>query len=76
VVKRKLIEYREINPYWTEKLAAVRPPFLLRLVNGMTKNAPEVTVVVTKIRKNSKYGCYELHLGRSEPSSYQAMLNF
>jgi hypothetical protein len=64
VAKRKPIEYRAIKPYWTKRFAAVRPPFLLRLINGMTKNAPEVTVVVTKIRKNSKSGCYELHLGR------------
>ena len=54
-------EHREQAP---TSLAAVRTPFLLRLINGMTKNAPEVTVVVDKVVKKTKDGYYELHLGR------------
>jgi hypothetical protein len=64
VAKRKPIEYREIKPYWTKRLAAVEKPFLLRLINGMQPNAPEVTVEVTRVTKNSRLGSYELHLGR------------
>lgn len=64
IAKRKPIEYREIKAYWTTRLQSAETPFLLRLINGMTANAPEVTVVVTKVRKNSRRGCYELHLGQ------------
>ena len=61
--KRKLIEYREIKPYWTRRLDRVEAPFLLRLINGMQQNAPELTVIVERVRKNSRHGDYELHLG-------------
>ena len=63
VAGRKRVEYREIKPYWTRKLEAVSTPFLLRLINGMSPNAPEVMVVVREIRRNSRRQCYELHLG-------------
>ncbi len=63
VARRKRIEYREIKPYWTKRLDSVTPPFLLRLINGMSKNAPEVTVVVRKVRRNSRSQNYELDLG-------------
>lgn len=61
--KRKLIEYRNIKPYWTRRLDGVEAPFLLRLINGMQQNAPELTVIVDRVRKNSRHGDYELHLG-------------
>jgi hypothetical protein len=57
------VEYREIKPYWTKKLEAISKPFLLRLINGMSPDAPEVTVVVESVRRNSRRGSYELHLG-------------
>ncbi|MGA8026923.1 MAG: hypothetical protein WB992_07230 [Bryobacteraceae bacterium] len=60
--KRKLIEYRNIKPYWTRRLDGVEAPFLLRLINGMQQNAPELTVIVERVRKNSRHGDYELHL--------------
>jgi hypothetical protein len=63
VAGRKRVEYREIKPYWTERLAKVKPPFVLRLINGMAERAPEVTVVVTGVRKNTRSGVYELRLG-------------
>jgi hypothetical protein len=63
VAKRKRVEYREIKAYWTRKLAGVRRPFFLRLINGMTPKAPEAIVVVTRVRKNSARKRYELHLG-------------
>lgn len=62
--KRKLVEYREIKPYWTRRLEGVEAPFLLRLINGMQQNAPEVTVIVERVRKNSRHRDYELHLGK------------
>jgi hypothetical protein len=60
----KKIEYREIKPYWTKKLADLSTPFELRLINGMRKNAPEATLEIKKIRKNSRDGVYELHIGK------------
>jgi hypothetical protein len=64
VAGTKRTEYRELKPYWTKKLATVETPFELRLINGMAARAPEVTVVVNAIRKNSRAGQYELKLGR------------
>lgn len=63
VAGRKKVEYREIKPYWTERLAKVKAPFVLRLINGMDRRAPEVTVVVTGVRRNTRSGLYELQLG-------------
>lgn len=60
----KKVEYREIKPYWTRRLSGVRAPFLLRLINGMQPKAPEVTVVVRRVRRNSKSHSCELVLGR------------
>jgi hypothetical protein len=61
---RKRVEYRDIKPYWTRRFAAIRAPFLLRLINGMQSNAPEVTVVVRRVRKNTRSGNFQLSLGR------------
>jgi len=63
VALKKRVEYREIKPYWTKKLALIKTPFLLRIINGMTHPIPEATVVVTRVRKNTKRRRYELHLG-------------
>ena len=60
----KHVEYREITPYWDKRLSGVKPPFLLRLINGMQRNAPEITVVVTKKKKNLRSRQFELVLGR------------
>ena len=62
--RTKRVEYREIKPYWVKRLSGVKPPFLLRLINGMQPNAPEITVVVTKVRKNSRSRQFELVLGK------------
>jgi hypothetical protein len=61
---RKKTEYREIKPYWTRRFARVNTPFLLRLINGMQPKAPELTVIVRRIRKNSRAGQFELALGK------------
>jgi hypothetical protein len=62
--RTKRVEYREMKPYWVKRLSRVKPPFLLRLINGMQPKAPELTVVVTKIRKNSRAREFELVLGK------------
>lgn len=61
--KRKRTEYREIKVYWEQRLKAVNPPFLLRLIYGMSQTAPEVTVVVRKVVRNKRERRFELHLG-------------
>jgi hypothetical protein len=60
---RKRVEYREIKPYWIRRLSKIEPPFELRLINGMRSKAPELTVIVQRVRKNSRSGVFELHLG-------------
>jgi hypothetical protein len=60
----KKTEYRDIKPYWTKKLEAVSRPFELRLINGMQKNAPEVTVLVDRVRANRRTRRYELHIAK------------
>jgi len=62
---RKCIEYREMSEYWERRLENVgKPPFNLRLLNGMTPPVPEATVQVVKVvRKKSKREI-ELHLGK------------
>jgi hypothetical protein len=58
----KMVEYREVKPYWRERLAKVSVPFELRLINGMQAHAPEVTVVVDRVRRNSQLRRYELRI--------------
>ena len=47
----KKIEYRQIKAYWTKHLKKVSVPFELRLLNGMIRPVPEVTVLIHKITK-------------------------
>jgi hypothetical protein len=61
---RKKVEYREIKPSWTKRFSRIRTPFLLRLINGMGQRTPELTVIVRRIRKNSRSWLYELALGK------------
>jgi hypothetical protein len=64
VAGRKPVEYREIKTYWTMRLSQIEIPFQLRLINGMQPSAPEVTVMVERIRKNARSNSFELHLGK------------
>ena len=64
VAGRKTVEYRELKPYWDGRLSKVSAPFLLRLINGMSAKAPEVTVTVQQVVKNARAQQYELHLGK------------
>ena len=61
---QKTVEYREIKPYWSKRLDGIALPFLLRLINGMAANAPEVTVRIDRVRKNTRSGDYELHIAK------------
>lgn len=49
VAGTKKREYREIKSYWMKRLSKVCVPFELRMINGMKKNAPEVTVLIRKV---------------------------
>jgi len=60
----KKVEFREIKEYWENKLSDVSVPFEMRLINGMSQNAPEVTVLINKIRRNSRKCVFELHIGK------------
>ena len=62
VDRKKKIEYREIKPYWTSRLAAVKTPFRLVLRNGMTPPIPVLMVRIDKVV--ARRGNYELHIGR------------
>jgi hypothetical protein len=62
IAGRKRNEYRDIKPYWTKRLKAVGRPFELRLINGMHKPIPEVTVLVHRVSKNRGQGVYRLHI--------------
>lgn len=61
IAGNKKIEYRERKPYWEKKLSKVLVPFELRLINGMSKSAPEVTVLIEKVTLGDEY---ELHIGQ------------
>ena len=65
IPRRKHVEYRDIKKYWTDRLDRVgKPPFNLRMLNGMTPPVPEATVHVIKVVPNKRTGKYEIHLGR------------
>lgn len=63
IAGRKTVEHRVIKPYWDRQLARVETPFQIRLINGMAAKAPAVTAVVRRVRKNTRTGNYDLHLG-------------
>jgi len=48
------VEYREIKPYWTQRLKAVTPPFRRVLRNGMNLPVPVVTVRIDRIVPSPK----------------------
>lgn len=64
VPRRKHIEYRDMSAYWERRLEKVgKPPFNIRILNGMTPPVPEATVRVTKVVRKTGSGIIELHLG-------------
>ena len=62
VAGRKPIEYREAKPYWRERLKKVGRPFELRMINGMRKGAPEVTVIIDRVTESKKHNEFRLHI--------------
>jgi len=63
--RRKGIEYRKMKEYWERRLEKVgKPPFNLRLLNGMNPPVPEATVRVTKVIRRKTSKTIEFHLGR------------
>src|ERR1017187_1381600 len=64
----KRIEYRNIKPYWTGRLRAVRVPFRLVLRNGMLPPIPVVTVRIDRVVPSpwgkKRIGRYALHIDR------------
>lgn len=71
VPKRKTIEYRTDSPYWRTRLAKVgKPPFKLRLLNGMLPPVPEATIVVERVVYDRQNEEIQLHLGRVHEVKY------
>jgi hypothetical protein len=54
-----------MSEYWERRLEKVgKPPFTLRLLNGMTPPVPEATIRVTKVVHKKNSNTIEFHLGR------------
>jgi hypothetical protein len=64
VAGTKTVEYRDIKPYWEHQLARVSTPFRLRLINGMSATAPEATVEIGRVVRNTRNGTFDLHIRR------------
>ena len=63
--RRQHIEHRALSDYWETRLNKVgKPPFNLRMLNGMTPPVPEATVQVVKVVRKKSKGEIELHLGK------------
>ena len=63
--RRQHVEHRAMKPYWERRLEKVgKPPFNLRLLNGMTPPVPEATIRVTKVVRKKKDNMIEIHLGK------------
>jgi hypothetical protein len=63
--RRQFIEHRALSDYWVRRLEkAGKPPFNLRMLNGMTPPVPEATIQVIKVVRSKKNQEIELHLGR------------
>ena len=60
----KVIEYRRMSPFWKRRIDPLKPPFKLRLLNGMLRPIPEAEVVVTKVVRTRSPKEYQLHLGK------------
>ncbi len=62
VAGTKKIEERERKPYWRYRLSGLETPFELRLINGMSKKAPEATLLITDVTMSPTD--YLLHIGK------------
>ena len=64
VAGNKKVEHRESKDYWRGKLVEAGLPFELRLIYGMSKTAPEATVLVDRVRESLATGELDLHIAR------------
>ena len=65
VAGSKTTEYRDLKPYWAKRLEKVAPPpFEMRLINGMRKRNPEVTVLIDRVTVSRANGRYQLHIAK------------
>jgi hypothetical protein len=63
--RRQHIEHRVLSDYWETRLKKVgKPPFNLRMLNGMTPLIPEATVQVIKVVRKKSNNEIALHLGK------------
>ncbi len=66
VAGTKTEEFREVKPYWRHRFCDSEkgffPPFKMRLINGMSKKAPEVTVLIDAVNEVAGWGQYRLHI--------------
>ena len=53
-----------MKPHWEHRIEPLKPPFKLRLLNGMTHPVTEAVVVVTKVTRHPSIREYRFHLGR------------
>ena len=56
----KKTEIREAKTYWRNKPSKVTIPFELRLINGMSSDAPEATVLIGSVIERE--GCFRLRI--------------
>ena len=65
IPRRKVIEYRDLTPYWMRRLESVGPaPFNLRLLNGMLPPVPEAIIKVERVVLDRKNKEIQFHPGR------------
>jgi len=71
---RKRVEYRENKAVLdSPTLPRAHSILALRLINGMHAKAPEITVVVRHVCKNSRLGRFELVLSRIVEVKYWSL---
>lgn len=58
----KRVEYRDMSPFWQQRIEGLQTPFRLRLLNGMLPPVPEALVEVKRVVRNRANRQYELHL--------------
>jgi hypothetical protein len=64
VARTKRYETCARSVYWKSRLENIQTPFLLRMMNGMSKTAPEVTVLVDRVYEMYGTNDYDLRLAK------------
>lgn len=64
IAGRKTTETRAMSKYWNSRLQNIKTPFRLRLINGMSKTAPEVTVQIDRVYEIYPTNDYELRIAK------------